>query len=276
MTTMMKWLMKVMMSMSNSLATSPAYAPSHSASEPVGQDFIVPNWPAPPRVKALQTTRLGGVSQPPFDTMNLGTHVGDQSAAVQSNRQRLLKYLPNQPLWLTQTHSATVLQAADYQADLQADACVASLPQQVCVVMTADCLPVLLCDRAGSVVAAAHAGWRGLAQGILEATVHAMQLPAAQLMAWLGPAIGPQAFQVGEEVRQAFMQYDPAAAQAFLPDGDKYLCDLYHLARMRLQALGLSQIDGGEYCTFSDPQRFFSYRRDQQCGRMATFIWLDE
>jgi YfiH family protein len=256
--------------------TRPASHPLGLGNEFVSQYCIQPQWAAPPNVRALQTTRLGGVSLPPFDTLNLGTRVGDQSDAVNSNRQRLLKYLPNQPLWLKQTHSATVIQATDYQLEVEADACVASSPQRVCVVMTADCLPVLFCDRAGTVVAAAHAGWRGLAQGILEATVYAMQQPAEQLMAWLGPAIGPQAFQVGDEVRQAFMQHHPAAEQAFKPDGDKWLCDLYHLARLRLKAIGLSQISGGEYCTFSDPQRFFSYRRDQQCGRMATLIWLDE
>jgi len=238
-------------------------------------ECIVPQWPAPQRVRALQTTRLGGVSRPPYDSLNLGTHVGDDPLAVAANRNRLSALVPGEPVWLEQVHGTRVEQADVAGCAPAADACVSRQPHGVCVVMTADCLPVLFCDKAGTVVAAAHAGWRGLADGVIESTVQAMQAAPADLMAWLGPAIGPQAFEVGPEVRAAFVAHDPAAAAAFLPRGGKFLADLYLLARQRLAVLGVTSVYGGDLCTFSAPQHFFSYRRDGSTGRMASMIWLE-
>ena len=238
-------------------------------------ECIVPQWPAPQRVRALQTTRLGGVSRPPYDSLNLGTHVGDDPLAVAANRNRLSALVPGEPVWLEQVHGTRVEQADVAGCAPAADACVSRHPHGVCVVMTADCLPVLFCDKAGTVVAAAHAGWRGLADGVIEFTVQAMQAAPADLMAWLGPAIGPQAFEVGPEVRAIFVAHDPAAAAAFVPQGAKFLADLYLLARQRLAAVGVTGVYGGDLCTFSDPQRFFSYRRDGRTGRMASMIWLE-
>jgi len=241
-------------------------------------DLIVPDWPAPPHVKALQTTRRGGLSRPPFDGLNLGDHVGDDPLLVERNRQLLGELLPAEPVWLEQKHSADVVRAEHAGCRPAADACIARSKNAVCVVMTADCLPVLLCDDDGSVVGAVHAGWRGLAGGVIEAAVRAMEVPGARLMAWLGPAIGPQAFEVGAEVRAAFVEQDAAAAAAFMRAGnasgqEKYCADLYLLARQRLQALGVARIHGGGFCTWSDRDRWFSYRRDGATGRMATMIW---
>jgi hypothetical protein len=237
-------------------------------------DFIIPDWPAPASVHALQTTRQGGFSAAPFDSLNLGSHVGDNPLQVEKNRQHLANALPSEPIWLEQVHGTHVIHAEHANCSPTADACVAHAAKAVCVVMTADCLPVLLCDQAGTVVAAAHAGWRGLAAGVIESTVDAMQVPPVQLLAWLGPAIGPQAFEVGPEVREIFMQHDTNAELAFKPHADKYLADIYTLARQRLGALGVTAVYGGQYCTFSDQARFFSYRRDGRTGRMASMIWL--
>jgi len=240
-------------------------------------DLIRPDWPAPSRVRALFTTRDGGVSQGPYAGLNLGTHVGDAPAAVAENRRRLVasEGLPGQPLWLEQVHGTEVVVASDLPAcPPRADAAVTRQPGLVLSVMTADCLPVLLCDIGGQVIATAHAGWRGLCDGVLEQAVAAMQLEPQRLLAWLGPAIGPLAFEVGPEVRAAFLAKDPAADSAFVARGDKYLANLYQLARQRLRACGLSAIYGGDDCTFSQPARFYSYRRDGQTGRMAGLIWL--
>lgn len=238
-------------------------------------EFIDPQWPAPPSVRALQTTRLGGVSRAPYEAFNLGDHVGDDLAAVAANRERLAACLPAPPLWLKQVHGTAVADVGNAVPGVEADAAISRRPGQVCAVMTADCLPVLLCDRAGTVVAAVHAGWRGLCSGVIEAAVAAMGRPGQELMAWLGPAIGPGAFEVGEEVRAAFLARDPEAAEAFADQGDgKWLADLWQLARRRLVALGLSDIHGGGQCTFSEAGRFYSYRRDGATGRMATLIWL--
>jgi len=237
-------------------------------------DFIIPDWPAPASVHALQTTRRGGFSAVPFDSLNLGSHVGDNPLQVEKNRQHLANALPSEPIWLEQVHGTHAIHAEHANCSPTADACVAHAAKAVCVVMTADCLPVLLCDQAGTVVAAAHAGWRGLAAGVIESTVDAMQVPPVQLLAWLGPAIGPQAFEVGPEVRDIFMQHDTNAELAFKPHADKYLADIYTLARQRLGALGVTAVYGGQYCTFSDRARFFSYRRDGRTGRMASMIWL--
>lgn len=236
--------------------------------------FITPNWPAPASVHALQTTRLGGCSLPPYDSLNLGIHVGDDAMRVERNRNLLNDVLPSEPVWLEQVHGTEVVLAEAAGCRTVADACISRRKNAVCVVMTADCLPVLLCDRDGTVVGAAHAGWRGLANGVLEATVKAMEAAPDCLLAWLGPAIGPMAFEVGAEVREVFMRHDPAAASAFTPKAEKYLADIYQLARQRLQALGITQISGGESCTYTERERFFSYRRDGATGRMATMVWL--
>jgi len=239
---------------------------------------IIPNWPAPPRVKALQTTRRGGVSVAPYDSLNLGDHVGDARLAVAHNRQLLSSVLPGEPLWLNQVHGVNVVNADAEGGVPCADACVATQKGAVCAVMTADCLPVLLCDDNGSVVGAVHAGWRGLCAGVIEHTVMSLNVQPRRLMAWLGPAIGPAAFEVGAEVRTAFMVEQPQAADAFaaVPGaGNKYMADIYLLARQRLEALGIFRIYGGGLCTFTDRERFFSYRRDGVTGRMGTFIWLD-
>ena len=238
--------------------------------------WIVPGWPAPANVKALSTTRAGGLGVAPFDSLNLGTHVGDDPATVAANRARLRALLPAEPCWLNQVHGTAVVDLATYGGVPDADAAVSRQPGAVCVVMTADCLPVLLCDRAGTVVGAADAGWRGLQGGVIEATVRAMNVPAGELMAWLGPAIGPAAFEVGDEVRAAFVADDPAAACAFRPAGPagKWLADLYLLARQRLAALGVTAVHGGDSCTFTEAERFFSYRRDGRTGRMASLVWL--
>ena len=237
--------------------------------------LITPDWPAPHNVRAVQTTRLGGCSLAPYDSLNLGEHSGDDALRVAANRQSLNPFLPTEPLWLMQVHGTDVVNAAVASCLPRADAAYATAANEVCVVMTADCLPVLLCDAAGSVVGAAHAGWRGLAAGVIEATVNAMRAPPARMMAWLGPAIGPQAFEVGEEVRTAFVTHDLQAAEAFQPHGqDKWLADIYLLARQRLHALGIECVYGGGYCTYSERERFFSYRRDGNTGRMASMIWL--
>lgn len=237
--------------------------------------LITPDWPAPARVRALQTTRVGGVSEGRYASLNLGDHVQDAPQQVAANRQLLSALLPSEPVWLNQVHGIRVIDAAAAQCVEQADASFSLRRQVVCVTMTADCLPVLLCDNAGTVVAAIHAGWRSLCDGVIEATVAALPVPASQLMAWLGPAIGPQTFEVGAEVRTQFINKDAQAVQAFQPHGDKWLGDLYTLARQRLHTLGVTQVYGGGRCTFSEPETFFSYRRDGETGRMASFIWLE-
>jgi len=238
-------------------------------------DFLIPDWPAPAHVRALQTLRTGGCSPAPWASFNLGDHVGDEPARVAANRAELRRQLPAEPLWLQQVHGTVVVDAGQAPQAATADASFANKPGQVCAVMTADCLPVLFCDRAGTVVAAAHAGWRGLLNGILEGTIAAMQRPPADLLAWFGPAIGPGRFEVGSEVRAAFVARDAHAAGCFRPHGDKWLADIYSLARQRLQAAGVKHIHGDGACTVSDAERYFSYRRDGVTGRMASLIWLD-
>lgn len=239
--------------------------------------LILPDWPAPHQVRAVSTTRSGGTSSGPFASLNLGDHVGDNPQDVAANRAILARNLPAEPLWLTQVHGTAVVDAAQATPGSAADAAVAHQPGRACAVMTADCLPVLLCDRHGSTVAAAHAGWRGLHAGILEETIKSMQVPASDILAWLGPAIGPQAFEVGEEVRTAFVNRDHQAARAFRHgrQNGKWWADLYLLARQRLAACGVSRIYGGNHCTFGEADTFFSYRRDGQTGRMASLIWLE-
>ncbi|MDO8465780.1 MAG: peptidoglycan editing factor PgeF [Gallionella sp.] len=236
---------------------------------------IIPDWPAPPNIRALQTTRQSGVSITPYDSLNLGSHVGDNSLAVARNRMLLNELLPSEPVWLEQVHGTVVADADLAACVMRADACIARRRGSVCVVMTADCLPLLLCDMQGSVVGAAHAGWKGLAAGVIETTVQAMNVAPKNLMAWMGPAISRDTFEVGEEVRTIFVKNNPQAAAAFVPgQPGKWLADIYALARLRLNALGITQIYGGGYCTYREREKFFSYRRDGVTGRMGTFIWL--
>lgn len=242
-------------------------------------DWITPDWPAPARVRAVSTTRSGGVSAGVYGSLNLGQHVGDELVAVIENRRRLVTTLKLQaePRWLQQVHGIRVARLTGRPVEAPADGAVTAVPAECCAVMTADCLPVLFCDRAGTRVAAAHAGWRGLAAGVLEASVQAMDTAAGELLAWMGPAIGPKAFEVGAEVREAFISRDPGAAAAFRSGKapGKWWCDLYGLARRRLEATGVRDIYGGSYCTHAERERFFSFRRDGECGRMATLIWLE-
>lgn len=239
---------------------------------------IKPSWKVANHVYAFTTTRSGGVSQTPFDRLNLGDHVGDCPIDVAQNRKILAQtYRLPPPIYLTQTHSTRVLRLPlEEGADLNADAVYTNQPNQTCLVMTADCLPVLFCSRDGTEIAAAHAGWRGLCDGVLEATVAEFRCSADDINVWLGPAIGPTAFQVGGEVVEQFVAVDPQAQSAFTPDpssSGKFFGDLYQIARQRLRKLGISHIAGGDYCTYLDQQRFFSYRRDGRTGRMATLIW---
>jgi len=238
--------------------------------------YLTPNWPAPPNVHAASTLRSGGVSHPPYDSFNLASHVGDDTQCVAENRSTLRGSLdlPCEPAWLNQVHGTAVVEAGIWSEPPTADACVTRVTNRVCVVMTADCLPVLFSSDDGLHVGAAHAGWRGLSAGVLDRTVQAFGVPGERLMAWMGPAIGQAAFEVGDEVRAAFLADDAAAVDAFEVNArGRWQCDLYALARRRLQRLGVQQVSGGEYCTHREPEKFFSYRRDGQCGRMATLIW---
>lgn len=238
-------------------------------------EWIVPDWPAPQTVHALSTTRIGGFSLPPWDSFNMGDHVGDAPERVLNNRSRLRMRLPSDPVWLEQVHGCEVLTTR--QGSCRADARFSRQANEVCVVMTADCLPVLLCSKDGRAVAAVHAGWRGLAAGVLEQALHCFEQPTSAIMAWLGPAIGPAAFEVGGEVRELFLQQRQQAEAAFVSNGQgKWLADIYALARQRLQAQGVEDIYGGEFCTYTDSRRFFSYRRDGRTGRMASMIWLEK
>jgi purine-nucleoside/S-methyl-5'-thioadenosine phosphorylase / adenosine deaminase len=240
-----------------------------------GTDWIEPEWPAPARVRALVTTRHGGISQNPYADLNLGTRVGDDPQAVAENRARVRARLPSEPVWLHQVHGVEVVQADQATTEPVADAAFTSTRDVVCAIQIADCMPVLLCDRDGTRVAAAHAGWRGLAAGVLERTVAALGLPPGDLVAWLGPAIGPRAFEVGVDVFERFTGADPTTAAAFLPLREgKWLADLFALARARLSRAGVREVLGGGLCTFTDPVRFFSHRRDRVTGRQAAFIWI--
>jgi YfiH family protein len=246
----------------------------------MGSDWIVPRWPAPARVRAVSTTRIGGVSRAPYDALNLGDHVGDNAGTVAANREFLAQAvgLPGRPAWLQQVHGTQVVDAAAVTAPVAADAAYALEPDVVCAVLTADCLPVLLCDRGGQVIAAAHAGWRGLAAGVVERTVAALPVSGGELLAWLGPAIGAAAYVVGDEVRDAFLAHDSAAAgAAFRPAaGGGWHADLYLLARQRLRSHGVNAVYGGQFCTFQEAARFYSFRRDGITGRMASLIWLQD
>ena len=245
---------------------------------PIELPLILPDWPAPAGVSAMTTTRAGGVSEHPWNSLNLGQHVGDNPEHVDENRHRLsraTRLSSHQLGWLEQVHGTQVVHLPVVNAP-SADACVSRRKGEACVIMTADCLPVLFCDEQGSRVGAAHAGWRGLCNGVLEQTVAALGEPGS-LMAWLGPAIGPDHFEVGPEVREAFLAKSLLAAQAFTPTGARpghFMADIYELARQRLAEAGVTRVFGGKFCTVSDPQRFYSFRRDGQTGRMASVIWF--
>ncbi|PHM29732.1 purine nucleoside phosphorylase YfiH [Xenorhabdus budapestensis] len=239
--------------------------------------LIFPDWAQPESVGACSTTRPGGISLPPYDSLNLGGHVGDDPECVEKNRELLVEYahLPQQPIWLEQVHGTRVIRLNDQLVeDNQADAVYTNRVGQVCAVMTADCLPVLFCSSNGDEVAAAHAGWRGLFAGVLENTVAQFSAKPDMICAWMGPAIGPEKFEVGRDVMDAFIATDPNLEQAFTPYGVKFLANIYLLARLKLQSIGINKVFGGTVCTVSEEKNFFSYRRDGITGRMATLIWL--
>jgi YfiH family protein len=241
-------------------------------------DWIVPDWPAPRGVRAFVTTRAGGVSEGDYASMNLGLSSGDDPARVERNRAIVRAQLPSDPVYLVQIHGTEVadLDRVAAGASPRADAAVTAERGRAATVLVADCMPVLLCDRAGKRVVAAHAGWRGMAAGVIENAVASLQSPPAEVIAWMGPAIGPDAFEVGPEVRDAFLAVDPEAHGAFRAHTPgKYLADLYTLARRRLAAIGVTSVHGGGFCTFHERERFFSYRRVKTSGRMGAFIWME-
>lgn len=242
--------------------------------------FIQPNWPAPQQIKAYTTLRSGGVSQSPFDQFNLAEHVGDNPENVSANREILQKnlHLPADPIWINQTHSIITIPALPENKGKEADASYSDKNNHVCAVLTADCLPILLCNQAGTHVAAIHGGWRGLAHGIIAATIKALQFPAGEVLAWLGPAISAANYEVGDEVRDQFISLDPESIYAFTPSPrQRWQANLYAIAKLQLLRAGVTSIYGGEFCTFADPKRFYSYRRDgSQTGRMASLIWISD
>ena len=242
------------------------------------QRYLIPDWPAPANVKACVTKREGGVSTNNFSSFNMGLRSGDVVEHVQANRRQMrsdFNWL-HEPQWLKQVHGTKVVSASDRGEEQEGDAVWSNQAGLACAVLTADCLPVLFCDRSGSVVAAAHAGWKGLQAGVLENTIKSMGQPASEIMAWLGPGISQNHFEIGPEVRDAFIRIDAEAARAFIPgQGDRWHGDLYLLARQRLQAAGISAIHGGEFCTYQQADTFYSYRRDgKESGRLASVIWL--
>jgi YfiH family protein len=240
---------------------------------------LQPEWPAPAGVRAFMTTRAGGASHGSYESLNLGARCGDRDDAVAENRRRVRELLPRDPFWLEQVHGVEVADADAQRAGApppQADASIARRVGSVCAIQVADCLPVLFAEQSGSAVAAAHAGWRGLQRGVLPATVAALGVEPGSLLAWLGPAIGPRAYEVGDEVRDAFVARSDTFAAAFSPvRAGHWLFDLFAAARLELQAAGIRRIYGGGVCVHSDPQRFFSFRRDGATGRMAAFVWLE-
>jgi hypothetical protein len=242
----------------------------------IAADWIVPDWPVSGRVRALITTRRGGASCGAYAGFNLGERVGDDANAVASNRRVLRRILPDEPIWIRQVHGTRVVEAEPGSSGEEADGAVARVTGRVCAVLMADCLPVLLADAQGTVVGIAHAGWRGLAAGVIENVVRAMGVAPASLVAYLGPAIGAEAYEVGREVFDAFVAADPGAATAFASRGaGKFLADLNLLACQRLGQLGVASIHGGSLCTYSNPERFYSYRRDGATGRMASLVWME-
>jgi YfiH family protein len=242
------------------------------------RQWLVPDWNAPKRVRAFVTTRAGGVSAGEFASMNLGGSSGDDPESVARNRLIVREHLPSMPRWMKQVHGTDVAQL-DRHGESEvatADAAVTSQPGRVAVVLTADCMPLFLCDESGENVAVVHAGWRGMSAGVIESTVRVIGAAPSQLMAWMGPTIGPSAFEVGPEVREAFVAHDPDARDAFRSHkSGKFMADLYALARRRLGSVGVARVSGGGFCTYTDTARFFSYRRAKASGRMGAFIWLE-
>ena len=248
------------------------------------KNYIQPTWPAPKNIRAYTTTRNGGVSKPPYASLNFSTRTGDDLLAVNANREQLkhdLK-LPSDPCWLGQEHTNIVFCAnanngSAHLVEPIADASFTTQPSIVCAIQTADCLPILLCDCSGTAVATVHAGWRGMTVGIIEETIKAMKIPSTQLLAWLGPAIGPNVYEVGNEVRDIFIQKDPQARFAFKQCQGGWLANIYLLGRQHLQNCGVTAIYGGEFCTFSQSDLFYSFRRNgAKSGRMASLIWFDK
>ncbi len=239
--------------------------------------WLLPDWPAPDNIRAGTSLRNGGISLPPYDFLNLGDHVGDNPAAVVENRQRLK--LPSEPIWLKQTHSTRIVDATRCRpGQAEADGSYTTRPHVICTVLTADCLPLLICNKGGTQVAAVHAGWRGLANGIIETALEKFTDDYSELLVWLGPAIGPDHYEVGNEVREIFIAHDPAAKGIFAPieiEQGKWHMDIYRLAWQRLQALGLSAVYGGNQCSYRQQEKFYSYRRDGITGRMASVIWME-
>lgn len=255
--------------------------PSNRIDETLVHQWLRPDWavsaPAPARVKGYVTTRAGQLSAHPYDGFNTANHVGDDPGHVDANRRSLAEYFnwQQEPQWLKQVHGIDVVEACADAVEREADAVFTREPGQVCTLHTADCLPVFFASKNGDAVALAHAGWRGLAAGVLEATLKKLGLPADQVQVWLGPAIGQDAFEVGDDVRDAFLNWSEATTDCFqLNLRDRWQCDLYALARMRLQAAGVQSISGGNFCTFSDP-RFFSYRRQSVTGRLLAMLWIE-
>ncbi len=238
--------------------------------------FIAPEWPAPPNIRSMITTRKGGVSKNGFASFNIAQHVGDDVKAVTNNRAALREFLPDEPLWLQQIHGNEVIHAnAKSSQNMVGDAVITTIPNIVLAIQTADCLPVLLCNQSGSVIGACHAGWKGLCNGVIENTLQEMQCSPKDMIAYLGPAIGPNKFEVGADVRDAFISKHTIAASAFVQiSNEKWLANIYSLAKMRLSFAGITDIYGGDFCTFSDKDRFYSYRREKVTGRMASLIWL--
>ena len=243
----------------------------------VPREWLVPDWPAPPNVRAFVTTRAGGVSEGEYASMNLGFSSGDAPERVERNRAIVRDMLPSAPIYLRQLHGIDVATLTGRESGtVTADAALAAVPGTIAAVLTADCMPLLLADRKGTRVAAVHAGWRGMAAGVVENAVDAMDVAPSEVIAWMGPTIGPDAFEVGPEVREAFVASDPAAAEAFRAHKPgKFMADLYGLARMRLASRGVTHAYGGGFCTFHETGRFFSYRRAAKSGRMGAFIWME-
>jgi YfiH family protein len=240
--------------------------------------WIQANWPAATHVHAVSTTRVGGFSFAPYDSLNLAMHVGDQPELVEKNRRELTKALsiPSAPIWLRQVHGAAVVEANDGNLGKDADGSYTHCSDIVCAVLTADCLPVFLCDNAGQQIAVLHAGWKGLHAGVIASCIKEFASPHESIMAWLGPAIGPEAFEVGNDVYTAFTLIDDSFAECFVPCAEnKWLADIYALATRLLNRSGVTSIYGGGYCTYTESDKYFSYRRDGQCGRMASLIWMD-
>ena len=251
--------------------------PDLSGVELPGIEVNYPDWPAPANVRAFTTTRIGGFSQGPWSQLNLGAHCGDGPNHVRQNRELLRKLLPSDPRWLKQVHGTRAVAWDEcLDSEPEADAIFSNQTGQVCAVLTADCLPVLFCDKVGTKVAAVHVGWRGLASGVLEVVVLASECRPAELMVWMGPAIGPHAFEVGKDVYDLFVKLNPENATAFKPQGDRWRANLYELVRIALSKVGIEHVWGRQYCTYSEPDKFFSYRRNGISGRMASLIWLEQ